>query len=273
MRSQDGSTSKPSAAPRLVPNLLHPQTDIHITLWYNVCQIYIINIRTWIWLSADYSRRPRVSSSPDSPPPPPYFSSSSKVLMIVIEPRFSIDSTSQQSRDNRSEAKQRNVTILFHLRDLREAIRSRVSLYILLFPEIGGEWECETMDDLLSNKIVVDKKKRIVFNYRISNEHTGKNVQRIDGGGRRFIEDSSPRSKIPFEETLELWRWSSAILLLRPPTSKKSLFARENLNTTILLGGDVDQRNQSNRDISGSDIRPKLSVSFPCWTSSLARVF
>lgn len=93
MRSQDGSTSKPSAAPRLVPNLLHPQTDIHITLWYNVCQIYIINIRTWIWLSADYSRRPRVSSSPDSPPPPPYFSSSSKVLMIVIEPRFSIDST------------------------------------------------------------------------------------------------------------------------------------------------------------------------------------
>lgn len=69
MRSQDGSTSKPSAAPRLVPNLLHPQTDIHITLWYNVCQIYIINIRTWIWLSADYSRRPRVSSSPDSPPP------------------------------------------------------------------------------------------------------------------------------------------------------------------------------------------------------------
>ena len=123
--------------------------------------------------------------------------------MIVIEPRFSIDSTSQQSRDNRSEAKQRNVTILFHL---REAIRSRVSLYILLFPEIGGEWECETMDDLLSNKIVVDKKKRIVFNYRISNEHTGKNVQRIDGGGRRFIEDSSPRSKIPFEETLELWR-------------------------------------------------------------------
>lgn len=104
--------------------------------------------------------------------------------MIVIEPRFSIDSTSQQSRDNRSEAKQRNVTILFHLRDLREAIRSRVSLYILLFPEIGGEWECETMDDLLSNKIVVDKKKRIVFNYRISNEHTGKNVQRIDGGGR-----------------------------------------------------------------------------------------
>lgn len=206
----------------------------------------------------------------------PRFSSS--LLLSLLLPRYwwswsSLDSQSiQQSRDNRSEAKQRNVTILFHLRDLREAIRSRVSLYILLFPEIGGEWECETMDDLLSNKIVVDKKKRIVFNYRISNEHTGKNVQRIDGGGRRFIEDSSPRSKIPFEETLELWRWST-ILLLRPPTSKKSLFARENLNTTILLGGDVDQRNQSNRDISGSDIRPKLSVSFPCWTSSLARVF
>lgn len=148
--------------------------------------------------------------------------------MIVIEPRFSIDSTSQQSRDNRSEAKQQNVTILFHLRDLREAIRSRVSLYIL-FLEIGGEWECETMDDLLSNKIVVDKKKRIVFNYRISNEHTGKNVQRIDGGGRRFIEDSSPRSKIPFEEKETLWSFGDDqrfFFFDRPPRRKVYLLEK-----------------------------------------------